>query len=44
MLFECVIQKENKYFNIKAPNVGQINKTIKRLNPKKATGPDKIPV
>ena len=38
------IQKENNDFNIKAASVGQINKIIKGLNPKKATGPDKIPV
>ena len=38
------IQKENNDFNIKAASVGQINKVLKSLNPKKATGPDKIPV
>ena len=38
------IQIENNDFNIKATSVGQINKIIKGLNPKKATGPDKIPV
>ena len=38
------IQKENNDFNIKAASVGQINKIIKDLNPKKALGPDKIPV
>ena len=38
------IQKEKNEFNIKAASVGQINKIIKGLNPKKATGPDKIPV
>ena len=38
------IQKENNDFNIKAASVGQINKIIKGLNPKKATGLDKIPV
>ena len=37
------IQKENNDFNIKAASVGQINKIIKGLNLKKATGPDKIP-
>ena len=38
------IQKDKNAFNIKAASVGQINKIIKGLNPKKATGPDKIPV
>ena len=38
------IQKGNNAFNIKAASVGQINKIIKSLNLKKATGPDKIPV
>ena len=38
------IQKENNEFNIKAANVGQINKIIEGLNLKKATGPNKIPV
>ena len=38
------IQKENNDFNVKAASVGEINKIIKSLNPKKATGPDKIPV
>ena len=38
------IQKENKNFTIKAASVGQINKIIKGLNPKKATGPGKISV
>ena len=38
------IQKENNDFNIKAASVGQINKIIKGLNRKKATGSDKIPV
>ena len=38
------IQKENNDFNIKAASVGQINKIIKGFNPKKATGPDEIPV
>ena len=38
------IQNEKNDFNIKAASVGQINKIIKGLNPKKATGPDKIPV
>ena len=38
------IQKENNDFNIKAASVGQINKVVKSLNPKKATGSDKIPV
>ena len=38
------IQKEKNDFNIKAASVGQINKIIKGLNPKKATGSDKIPV
>ena len=38
------IQKENNDFNIKAASVGQINKIIKGLNPKKATGPDNTPV
>ena len=36
------IQNENNGFNIKADSVGQINKIIKGLSPKKATGPDKI--
>ena len=38
------IQKENKDFNIKTACLGQINKIIKGLNPKKVTGIDKIPV
>ena len=38
------IQKGNNEFNIKASIVGQISKIIKRLNPKKATRPHKIPV
>ena len=38
------IQKENNDFNIKAASVGQTNKIIKGLTPKKATGPDKISV
>ena len=38
------IQKENHGFNIKAASIGQINKIIKGLNPKKATGPHNIPV
>ena len=38
------IQKENNDFNIKAASFRQINKIINGLNPKKVTGPDKIPV
>ena len=38
------IQKDKNAFNIKAASVGQINKIIKGLNLKKATGPDKSPV
>ena len=38
------IQKENNEFNINVASVGQINKVMKGLNPKKATGLDKIPV
>ena len=38
------IQKENNDFNIKDASVGQIKQIIKRLNHKKATRPDKIPV
>ena len=37
------IQKDKNAFNIKAASVGQINKIIKGLSPKKATSPDKIP-
>ena len=37
-------QKENNDFNIKAARDGQLNEIIKDMNPKKATGPDKIPV
>ena len=43
-LIKEYIRKENNDFNIKAASVGQINKIIKGLNPKKATGPDKISV
>ena len=43
-LIKEYIPKENNDFNIKAASFGQINKIIKSLNPKKATGPDKIPV
>ena len=38
------IQALNNDFNIKVARVGQISKIIKGLNPKKETGPDKIPV
>ena len=38
------IQIENNDFNIKATSVGQINKIIKGLKAKKATGPDNVPV
>ena len=38
------IQALNNDFNIKVARVGQISKMIKGLNPKKETGPDKIPV
>ena len=38
------IQKENNEFNVKAASAGQIKKIIKGLNPKKAAGPDKVPV
>ena len=38
------IQKENSDFNIKTASVGLINKIIKDFNPKKAAGPDKIPI
>ena len=38
------IQALNNHFNIKVARVGQISKIIKGLNPKKETGPDKIPV
>ena len=38
------IQALNNDFNIKVASVGQISKIIKGLNPKKETGPDKIPV
>ena len=43
-LIKAQILKENNDFKIKAVSAGQINKIIKGLNPKKATGPDKIPV
>ena len=43
-LIKAHIQKENNDFNIKAASLGQINKIFKGLNPKKATGSDKIPV
>ena len=43
-LIEEHIQKENNDFNIKAASPGQITKIIKGFNPKKATGPDEIPV
>ena len=36
-LIKEYIRKENNDFNIKAANVGQINKIIKGFNPKKAT-------
>ena len=36
--------KENNDFNIRAASVGQIIKIFKGLNPKKATGPNKIPI
>ena len=39
-----IIQALNNDFNIKVASVGQISKIIKGLNPKKETGPDKIPV
>ena len=38
------IQALNNDFIIKVARVGQISKIIKGLNPKKETGPDKIPV
>ena len=38
------IQALNNDFNVKVARVGQISKIIKGLNPKKETGPDKIPV
>ena len=38
------IQKGNNDFNIKVANVEQIINIIKSLNPKKATGPNKIPI
>ena len=38
------IQALNNDFNIKVARAGQISKIIKGLNPKKETGPDKIPV
>ena len=38
------IFKKHNDFNIEPASVGQIKKIIKSLNPKKATGPDKIPV
>ena len=38
------IQKENNEFNVKAASAGQIKKINKCLNPKKAAGPDKVPV
>ena len=34
----------DKDFTIKSATVVEINKIIKHLNPKKVTGPDKIPV
>ena len=43
-LIQKHIQKEDNDFNIKAASAGQIHRIIKGLNPKKATGPDKIPV
>ena len=43
-VIKAQILKENNDFKIKAVSVGQINKIIKGLNPKKATRPDKIPV
>ena len=43
-LIKELILKENNDFNIKAASVGQINKIIKSLNPKKTAGPNKIPV
>ena len=36
------IQKRNNDFDIKAATIGLINITIKGLNLKKVTGPDKI--
>ena len=36
------IQKKNNVFDIKAATIGLINITIKGLNLKKVTGPDKI--
>ena len=41
-LIKELIPKENNDFNTKAASVGQINRIIKRLNPKKTEGPDKI--
>ena len=38
------IPKENNDFNIKAGSVGQLNKIIEDMNPKKATESDKISV
>ena len=38
------VLSEDKYFTIEPATVVEINKIIKHLNPKKAIGPDKIPV
>ena len=38
------IHNENNDFNVKGASVRQINKIIKGRHPKRATGPDKIPV
>ena len=38
------VLSEDKEFTIELATAVKINKIIKRFNPKKATGPDKIPV
>ena len=43
-LLRNAFKRENNDFNIKDASVGQIKQIIKRLNHKKATRPDKIPV
>ena len=42
--FKDNVLLEDKGFTLEPPTAVEINNIIKHLNPKKATGPDKIPV